>query len=125
MSYNLGSYNREGQISEAEAAELKATETGPTGLEGRVRLGDEAETDDEIVNNEPALTPTPTVEPIQVTAEGEFVDEAASDSDAAESDEVETEVVDADADGDGHHDETGQFVEGNQEAAAPDAGEAA
>lgn len=123
MSYNLGSYNREGQIGEAEAAELKAAETGPTGLEGRIRLGDEAETDDEIMDNEPA--PTSTSEPIQVTAEGEFVGEAASDSDAAESDEVETEVVDEDADNDGHHDETGQFVDGNQEAAASGADEAA
>lgn len=96
MSYNLGSFNREGQIGEAEAVELEA-----------------AKTDDEITDNEPASTS----EPIQVTTEGEFVDKAASDSDAAKSDEVETEVVDADADGDGHDDQTGEFVEGNQEAA--------
>jgi hypothetical protein len=51
----------------------------------------------------------------ELTAAVDATDEAAP---AAE------EGEEVDADGDGHHDETGQFVEGNQEAAATDAEDA-
>jgi hypothetical protein len=75
MSYNLGSFNQNGQIGEDQAADAAAEVAG---------------------------------EPVAEVA----VDEAAP---AAEEDEAN------DADGDGHDDETGEFVEGNQEAAAPPA----
>lgn len=102
----LGEFNRLGPV---EAQQLKDAEVGDTGLEGRVRLGDEVGSDEEveIAAFEPEPELAPEAEPETKTAS----DEPASDSEAGE------EGGQVDEDGDGHDDRNGQFVDGNQEAA--------
>lgn len=105
----LGEFNRKGVIN---AQELKNAEVGETGLEGRVRLGDEVPSDDDV---ETAA--------LNLSSAGEPASEAASAAEDNAEGETAHDANDTndtnDANGDGHDDETGEFVEGNQEAANP------